>query len=199
VPPFVFGPDAPQPGFECAPGQAQSRVHCICWDPEGNGNFRRGQLLEFRQDKHCALVVVEFVKQQLNLFGGLHVNLSLLWTYTRAHEQRLVSGYTRALPGSLVAIDFSHAQRDAEDPTLERASLFEVAEPPVHHNENILGCILEIRRGHSKAPQAAPHEIEVLLVNLDYVEFGSHGAGQLTHLARPGRLWLAGKRGRHIC
>ena len=39
MPPFVFGPDAPQPGFECAPGQAQSRVHCICWDPEGNGNF----------------------------------------------------------------------------------------------------------------------------------------------------------------
>lgn len=41
----------------------------------------------------------------------------------------------------------------------------ELRQPAVHDEKHVLQCVVDRGRGHAEAPQGAPDQVEVLLIN----------------------------------
>jgi hypothetical protein len=79
------------------------------------------------------------------------------------------------------------ASRDAEQPRLDRGAPFELGEPAMNDQEDLLHDVVDVQRCYAQPPCAAPHEIEVCLVYLGQSErVMAHGMGLATDV-RPRR------------
>jgi hypothetical protein len=101
------------------------------------------ELFEFGHHEHFAALVVKFVEQQVEQLNRLGFLGRIQWTASRRMECVGVNVAASVAPPRRATVITNYAERDPEEPSFDRRSVFELRQTSVNHDEHLLNDVIK--------------------------------------------------------